>query len=219
MLAKDFITNEVPVLKSFDIGEYGLSLMEEFKLHHLPVVKDGVYQSLVSEKDLLEMDDPAAPIGDQVFFAPSVYDTGHLYEVMALLSRYKLSLLPVVDHEGRYLGVITHQRMIEAVTDLCCAGDPGSILVLEMLPQDYVLSDIARLVEDNNARILNVFSMPDPETGRLAITLKINLVDASPVLRSFERFNYTVLYHFMETGIVDDVLQQRMDELLFYMNM
>ena len=38
-------------------------------------------------------------------------------------------------------------------------------------------------------------------------------------IRSFERFNYTVLYHFMEKGMVDDMLQQRMNELLHYMNM
>ena len=53
----------------------------------------------------------------------------------------------------------------------------------------------------------------------LIITLKIDLEDASPVIRSFERFNYTVLYHFMEKGMVDDMLRQRMNELLHYMNM
>ena len=53
----------------------------------------------------------------------------------------------------------------------------------------------------------------------LLITLKIDLEDASPVIRSFERFNYTVLYHFMEKGMVDDMLRQRMNELLHYMNM
>lgn len=135
------------------------------------------------------------------------------------MTRYKLSLLPVVDSQGQYLGVITHERMIEALTDICSASEPGSILVLELLPQDYVLSDIARLVEDNNARVLNLFSYTDEETGRLQITLKVSLEDASPILRSFERFNYTVLYHFMEKGMVDEVLQQRMDELWRYMNM
>lgn len=207
------------MLKSFDRGEYRLSLMEDFKLHHLPLVDDGIYKNLISEKDILEMPDLSAQVGDLVYFAPSVYDSGHLYEVMALMSRYKLSLLPIVDKEGKYLGVITHERMIEALTDICSASEPGSIIVLELIPQDYVLSDIARLVEDNNARILNLFSYPDQETDRLVITLKINLEDASPVLRSFERFNYNVRYHFMETGMVDDILEQRMNELLFYMNM
>ena len=31
MLVKDFITKEIPVLKSFDTAEYALALMEDFK--------------------------------------------------------------------------------------------------------------------------------------------------------------------------------------------
>ena len=50
------------------------------------------------------------------------------------------------------------------------------------------------------------------------MALKIDLVDASPVLRSLERFNYNVRYHFMEQGVVDERLQRRMRELVHYMN-
>ena len=48
--------------------------------------------------------------------------------------------------------------------------------------------------------------------------IKIDLEDASPVIRSFERFDYTVLYHFMERGQVDELLQWRMAEVLRYMD-
>ena len=49
--------------------------------------------------------------------------------------------------------------------------------------------------------------------------IKIDLEDASPVIRSFERFNYTVLFYFMKKGMVDDLLEQRMSELMYYINM
>ena len=58
----------------------------------------------------------------------------------------------------------------------------------------------------------------DKTTGRLHLIIKIDLEDVSPLIRSFERFNYTVLYYVMEKGIVDDLLQQRMEELVRYMN-
>lgn len=219
MLVKDFITKELPVLKSFDTGEYALSLMDDFKLRHLPLVTDGVYQSLISEKDLHGMPGPKAAIGEMMVFAPSVSEEGHIYEVMAIICRYCLSILPVVDGEGKYVGAITHERMIEAIAGLCSADLTGSIIVLEMFPQDYSLSDIARIAESNNAQVLNLFSYIEQDSGRLIVTMKINLEDASPVIRSFERFNYTVSYHFMETGVVDEVLQQRMNELMYYMNM
>ena len=124
-----------------------------------------------------------------------------------------------VSVDGTYLGAITRDRLVDALSELCNAEAAGSVIVLEMMPQDYSLTDIARLVEANNAHVLNLLSHQDKDTGRLLITLKIDLEDASPVIRSFERFNYTVLYHFMEKGMVDDMLQQRMNELLHYMNM
>jgi signal-transduction protein with cAMP-binding, CBS, and nucleotidyltransferase domain len=218
MLLKDFITKEYPVLKSFDTGEYALSMMDELKVQHLPLVDDGIYTCLLSEKDLLAMPDPLSPIEEPALFAPGVAENGHLYEVIARMSRYRLSLLPVVDEEGKYAGVITRERLIDAMSELCNADTSGSVVVLDMWPQDYVLSDVARIVEANNAHVLSLLHNIEQDTGRLRITIKIDLEDATPVIRSFERFNYTVLYHFMEKGVADEILQQRMDELLYYMN-
>ena len=93
------------------------------------------------------------------------------------------------------------------------------MIVLEFEARDYNLTELSRLVESNNAHVLSLLTRMDPESGRWWVALKIDLVDASPVLRSFERYNYTVRYHFMEQGVVDERLQRRMRELLYYMNM
>lgn len=215
---KDFITKEPPVLKSFDTGEYALSLMDDFKLKHLPLLSDGMYRGLVSEKDLLAMPDPSSPIGDPILFAPSVLEDTHIHESLSLITRYQLSLLPVVTPQGEYSGAITRDKLIDILSELCSAEAAGSVIVLEVAPQDYSLMDIARLVESNHAHVLNLLTYTDSDTGRLHLVLKIDLEDASPVIRSFERFNYTVLYYFMEKGMVDDLLQQRMEELVRYMN-
>lgn len=220
MLVKDFITKELPVLKSFDTIEYALALMDDFKLKHLPLVNDEqIYFSLLAEKDLLAQPDLSAVVGEPVpVFAPSVDEQSHIHEVLALMTRYQLSLLPVTDQEGHCLGVVTRDKMVDVMSDMCQAEAAGSVVVLELMPQDYSLSEIARLIESNNAHLLNLLSQTDRSTGRLLITIKVDLEDASPVIRSFERFNYTVRYHFMKKGMVDEMLQQRMDELFYYMN-
>lgn len=218
MLVKDFITKEPPVLKSFDTGEYVLALMDDFKLKHLPLLSDGAYKSLVSEKDILTMPDIASTIGDLTIFAPGVTENSHIHEALSLMSRYQLSLLPVISPEGEYLGAVTRDKLVDILAELCCAEASGSVFVLEVTSQDYSLTDIARLIESNNAHVLNLFSYTDKDTGRLRLIIKIDLEDASPVIRSFERFNYTVLYYFMEKGMVDDLLQQRIEELVHFMN-
>jgi CBS domain-containing protein len=219
MLVKDFITKEFPVLKKTDSVEYALSVMDDLRVRHLPMVVDEVYQCLLSDKDLLTMPDPSAAISEPIVFAPSIGDSGHLHEILARMVRYRLSVLPVVSPEGKYRGVITRDTMLEAMACLCSAEAAGSVVVLELPPRDYVLSDIARIIEANNAYLLNLLSNTDKDTGRLILTIKIDLEDATPVIRSFERFNYTVLYHFMKQGMADEVLLHRMDELLYYMNM
>lgn len=219
MLVKDFITHQIPLLKSFETGEYALALMDDFKLRHLPVLQEGVYQCLVSEKDIFSMPRLDEPVGIPVSFAPAVTPGHHLYEALRLVVGFDLSLLPVVNENQELMGGITRSRLVDVLAEMCSVEREGSVVVLEIAPQDYVLTEIVRIVESNHAHVLSVLSSLDKTTGKLIVTLKIDLEDASPVIRSFERFDYTVLYYFMKKGMVDDLLKKRMDELMFYMNM
>jgi CBS domain-containing protein len=220
MLTKDFITQDFPVLKTSDTGEYALSVMDELKVRHLPVVAGDIYQCLLSEKDVLAMPDPAAPVRkDAALFAPSIAEPDHLHEIVARMVRYRLSLLPVVSSGEQYRGVITSDRLLEALSVLCNAEAAGSVVVIERPVRDYALSDIARITEAHHAHVLSLLSDVDKDTGRLAITLKTDLEDATPLIRTFERFDYTVSAWFMKKGMAGDVLQRRMNELWFYMNM
>ena len=216
---KDFITKEFPVLKKTDTAQYALSVMDDLKVRHLPVVSDGIYCGLLSEKDVSALSRSTVTVNDLLLFAPGIGESGHLHEVLARMSRYGLTLLPVVSPENKYMGVITRDKVFEALAGLCNAEVSGSVIVLELFPRDYALSDIARIIEANNAHVLNLLSNTDKNIGRLILTIKIDVEDATPVVRSFERFNYTVLYHFMERGMADETLQHRIEELMYYMSM
>ncbi len=218
MWAKDFITEEFPVLKSYDTSAYALTLMEDFKLKHLPLVDGNQYRCLVSEKELLSLPNLSLPLGNLVFPSPNVREDAGVYEVLDMITLHRLSLLPVVDTERGYRGAVTLEKLVDTLSELCNVGVSGSVLVLELGTRDYSLVDIARIVETNHAHILSLLSRVEAETGRLRLIIKIDLADASPVIRSFERFNYTVLWYFMEKGKVDDLLQWRMAEVLRYMD-
>ena len=109
--------------------------------------------------------------------------------------------------------------LVEKFTEITNADSNGALIVIELNPQDYDLSNIARLVESNNSKILSLFSYPVKETGKLLILLKIDSEDASAVLRSFERFDYSVVYHSQKYGLTDDVQRNRLEELLYYLQM
>ena len=54
MNAIDLITYDIPPLVHSDSGEKAMSWMDEFKVSHLPVLKNGNYVGLVSEADILD---------------------------------------------------------------------------------------------------------------------------------------------------------------------
>ncbi|MGL5562881.1 MAG: CBS domain-containing protein [Tannerellaceae bacterium] len=219
MLVKDFITTHIPVLKSFDTTEHAISMMDELKVKHLAVVDDGTYKGLLSEKDLLNTPGAISEHLELQHFSPAIASEQHLFEALRLMSHYGLTLLPVVNDQGEYQGCVTQEKVIEAVAEVCQVATEGTVLVLEINPQDYSLTDLARIVESNNAHILSLTSHQIALTGKMIVSLKVDLEDASPVIRSLERFDYNLLYYFMKEGMVDDVLKKRMDELLYYMNL
>ena len=109
MLVKDFITKEIPVLKSFDTGEYALALMDDFKVNHLPLLADDLFslQALVSEKELLSAPELSLSLAElNLTEAYSVRDDTHLLEALPVMVCRELSILPVISVQQEYLGVL-----------------------------------------------------------------------------------------------------------------
>ena len=182
MLVKDFITKEIPVLKSFDTGEYALALMDDFKVNHLPLLADDLFslQALVSEKELLSAPELSLSLAElNLTEAYSVRDDTHLLEALPVMVCRELSILPVISVQQEYLGVLTRESLLAALTELCQANAAGSLVMLDLLPVDYSLVDRARLVESNHAHILSLLSQTDARNGHLLITLKLDVEDAS----------------------------------------
>ena len=98
-------------------------------------------------------------------------------------------------------------------------GNDGSWIMLEVDPADYVLSQIAHLVEQNNAKVLHVFSCLEEETLKQIVLLKINLKEAAVVVRSLERFDYVVRYSTESPGIAYETMRNRANELICYLEL
>lgn len=216
-LTKELLSKDIPFLSPQDTGETVLSLMEEHKVGHLALVENGKYLCLVSERDAYRMESPEMQIGKAWYFSPSVKISGHLFEALERMASNKLSVLPTVNDENDYLGVISQTNLLNSLSIVLGSDRHGAILVLEMNENDYLVSEIARIVESNNAQILDLCTYPAKD-GHLQVALKVNADETEHIARSFERFNYTVVTTFSNQGIVDEVAQQRWQELFHYIN-
>jgi predicted transcriptional regulator len=219
MFCKEILIKEIPVLKPSDSGLYAAALMDDLKLKQLPVVKDGTYIYLLSAKDVTDMKNPEATIENTCFYAPYVWEESSILEALQIMSKDSLTLLPVVMNNGDYSGAITLSVLIESLSEISNTGSEGALIAVELNQREFVLSQMIHLIEANRAKVLSLFSYIDKTTGKQNLLFKIDLEDASPVLRSLERFNYPVKYYRQKQMLPYEILKERVDELIHYIEL
>lgn len=220
MIAKDLLTDDIPPLNHTDTGEIALRWMDEFKVSHLPVLKNGNFVGLISESDILDKMDVEETL-DVLFDhlpRPYVFEDAHIYEVLYKVSEHKISVVPILDKEEKYLGCTSVHQLLSLVSSTGSIKERGAILVLEINQVDYSLAQIAQIVESNNARILSSYIMSTPDSTKLEVTLKINQTDLSSIIRTFERYDYTISASYQKSDFKDDI-QERYDSLINFLKM
>src|SRR5512137_2625622 len=120
MLAKDLISEIIPSLKTSDTGQTALNWMEIFRISHLPIVNSQDFLGLISDSDIYDMNQPEEHIGNHelTLLKPYVTTEQHLFEVIGLASRLKLTVIPVLDNNNHYKGVITTTDLIRHIAGI-----------------------------------------------------------------------------------------------------
>jgi FOG: CBS domain len=219
MFCEEILTKNIPVLTKDTKGDQALSIMEEVGSKHLPVIQDNKYLYLLSEKDVFDMDTPQDKIGNISYYAPHINKKTSIFEILHIMDKDKLDFLPVINENGDFLGEVTLPSLIGKLDEIINAGSQGALIGIEVNSKDYVLSHLIHLVESNNAHVQNIFSYSLKESNREILLLRMNLEDASPVIRSLERFDYMVRFHIQKQSLYNDILKKRLDELMYYIEM
>ena len=194
--------------------------MDEDKLSVLPVVNQDNYLGLISEAQVFNMKDPDKPLAEQNIPYRNIYvkDNQHIYEVIKTMSAEKIPLLPVIDEKGRYTGCISMETLIEYIGNFTAVGNPGAIILLELNQNDYVLSQIAQIVESNDAKILSLYVTSDKNSTKLEVTIKISKMEIQSILQAFNRYNYIIKATYTEDKEMYNDLRDRYDSLMNYLN-
>ncbi|MGA1978224.1 MAG: CBS domain-containing protein [Bacteroidales bacterium] len=220
MVANDLISDLIPALRTSDTGQTALNWMEIFRVSHLPIVNNQDFLGLISDTDIYDMNQPEEPIGNHqlTLLKPFVTSGQHLFEVIGIASRLKLSVVPVVDENNHYKGVIKTNDLIDHIARLYSMDQPGGIIVLEMIERDYSLSQIAQIVEGNNIKVLSMYITSPADSTRLEVSIKVNATDLLALVRTFERYNYEVKTWVTTNDTIEKFYSERFDLLMKYLN-
>jgi len=219
MQASKLISSSLVTVHPDDDGERALSLMDELRVNHLAVVRNSFYLGILSEKEILSWNKTDEFIDEHLteLTAPSVIGSQHLFDILQTVELNNLSVIPVLDEEKHYLGAITNRKLLYTVAKSTGIQSIGGMLVLQMKENDYSMSEIARIIESNDTKILSSYITSIPDAQMLELTLKLNKVDITAIVKDFERFDYTITASYNRNNQEDDFME-RYESLMRFLN-
>jgi acetoin utilization protein AcuB len=220
MIAKQLLTDSVVPLKPTDTGAFALAYMDECRLSHLPVTDEPDYLGLISDKEILTVHEPESEIGmrNLPLSQVSIGEDQHIFEVIKMFSSLNLTLLPVVNQRNHYMGSITLPVLVRHFSEIAAIHNPGGVIVLEINNKDYSITEIAQIVESNDAKILSLYITSFPDSTKLEVTIKVNRIDIGTLLQTFNRYNYVIKATWSQEDAYSEGLQDRFDALMNYLS-
>ena len=198
MLTAQLINFGIPQLQLDDSVGKAKQLINDFKLTHLPIVSDKKFLGLISEEELLDIDEDKITIEkiqDQ-FLLFYIQEDVHFLNAINYCNQYETNVVPVIDKNAEFMGVITTENLLKSIGEFAGANEIGGLIILEMQRVQFAISEISRIVESNDCTILHLNTTTDPITGLLTVTLHINKKEIASIVATCERYEYNVIHHF-----------------------
>lgn len=220
MIAAELLVDEIPVVKTSDTGNQALNWMEINRVSHLPIVNNTQFLGLVSDKDIYDNNCEDDPLGNHnlSLVNPFVFEYQHIFEVIDIFAKSNLSVIPVLDKNKNYLGTITLSRLLLSFSKMISVDKAGSIIIFDMTIHDYSAAEIAQIVESNNAKILSLFVIQIENSTQINVTIKIDETDITPIIRTFERYDYDIKASYLYEDVIKSFYESRYEAFIKYLN-
>jgi acetoin utilization protein AcuB len=218
MLTRELQSQSLPYLHLHDKVYQALQLMNDNHVTHLPIVEGEKYIGIISEEDLLQVDNDHAELEtmQQSFGNASVKSNDHFLKTIQVAAENALSVVPVVTNDNEIVGAVVYNDLLKYASEFMSLNEPGGLIVLEMEGHQYSFNEISKLVETNDAQITQLNTSNDPETGMMEVTIRINKPEVSDIVATFQRYEYNVKYFFGEELYANE-LRSNYDNLMNYL--
>jgi len=219
MKAVKLISSSIISLLPDDDGNRALELMNLYRVNHLAVVKNDFYLGVVSDKEINNWNSSDEYIEEHLpnLASPHVIYNQHLFDIIEVLEKNNLSVVPVLDENKQYKGVITNRKLLYTIANSAAIQSVGGVIVLQMNHNDYSLTEISNIIENNDTKILSTYVTSAPESTKMELTIKINKTEITPIIKDLERYEYSIVASYKEDDEDIDFLE-RYEQLMRFLN-
>lgn len=217
MKLSDIINNNVRALDKNDSIGHALDEFEKYGYDFLPVLSNGELvcclhrEAIIDHSDFEIIQDVIQC--EDLFFANIELS---IFDVMRLFAINATNILPVVDLERKYLGTVLVEDLLNQIGNTPFVLEKGGVLIVRKSMREYSISEIANIVESENAKILGILTS-DFVDNDIVLTIKINQMRLANIETALKRFGYSIVDSYYENKNFNN-LQDRYNQLMNYLD-
>ena len=219
MQAHRLISSTIQSIHPDEDGNRALELMNLYRVNHLAVVKNDFYLGVISDKEIMNWTSKEEYIEEHLpnLASPHVLHSQHLFDIIEVLEQNNLSVVPVLDNDQQYQGVITNRKLLYTIANSAAIQSVGGVIVLQMNNNDYSMTEIANIIENNDTKILSSYVISKKDSTKMELTIKLNKTDITAIIKDLERYEYNVKASYKEEDPNTDFLE-RYEQLMRFLN-
>ena len=177
MLVKNWMNKALVIIKPNTSVIKAQILLQEKHISHLPVMEKEKLLGIITERDIKRLLVPSETLlvknimtHDPVT-VPWDYTIGEAAEI---LLEHDISAIPVIDPNGRVVGIITKGDLFRVLVPLTGVGKKGFQFALLLADRPGAIKEITDIIRKNGGRIMSVLtSYDDAPKGFLKLYLRV----------------------------------------------
>lgn len=205
MNAEQLISHDLFPLKKNDSVESTLLFMHDWRVSDLPVVESLQVLGFIDANLLADV---KGKTSIQHFITQQpiriVSKHTHFFDLIRIFSKSNSTTLAIVNDEQQFSGIISLHELMHLYKQ-SALSQPGAIITLQMPSRNYTLTELSRLVEMNDAKIIHVHvnQLTEPE-GHIEVSMKINTTQVKNIVSTFDRYSYQITGVFHAEQVQDE---------------
>ncbi|MBW2060234.1 MAG: CBS domain-containing protein [Deltaproteobacteria bacterium] len=197
MQINEFMSREVFTVQATASIEEAAALLKEHDIRHLPVVEGKKLIGLVTEGEIRGAIFPAMiediGVKDLMNTDPiTVRPETRLEEAVRLVYQHKIGCLPVVDHDGNLMGIITVVDMLASLIELMGLLSESSRLDLALPSRPEAFEEVTHIIQANGGQIVGV-SLTQVSEGQPVYLFRLKKMNLDPMVKKLEKAGFKVI--------------------------
>lgn len=195
MFIKDYISKDYPVFHKTASIEEANEVAKEFGFSHIFIKKKGIYLGALSQaflEDSPEGNLDSLKIHYERF---AILEDGNLLDSIRLFHTFDANIIPIINKEEKYVGYLSSDDIFNEFSKYPLFSETGTLLIVQTNNKSYSFTEVARIIETNNAKLYGCFISAVLEDA-YQITMKISCDNLSSIDETFERYGYSVVHKY-----------------------